>query len=86
MRTGRGSFSAVDLVRFASAFDDPKNCKILKEESISPMFAPPEGMKKYGLSPEDPRHYYSFGWMNGPREAATRSTIGTWDRSRERLP
>ena len=30
------------------------------------MFAPPEGMKKYGLSPDDPRAYYSLGWMNGP--------------------
>jgi N-acyl-D-amino-acid deacylase len=63
---GAWIFSAVDLVKFASAFDDPKSCKILNEESIKTMFAPPEGMKKFGLSKEDSRQYYSLGWMNGP--------------------
>ncbi len=68
--------SAIDLVRFASAFDDPEKCPILKEESIARMFASPVGMKKYGLSKEDPRAYYSLGWMNGP--AADGDQIDNW--------
>jgi N-acyl-D-amino-acid deacylase len=63
---GAWIFSAVDMVRFASEFDDPKNCRILKESSIKTMFAPPEGLKRFGLNKEDPRQYYSLGWMNGP--------------------
>ncbi len=73
---GAWIFSAVDLVRFASAFDDPKICKILKEASIKQMFAPPEGLKKYGLSADDPRQYYSLGWMNGPSTAS--DAIDNW--------
>jgi N-acyl-D-amino-acid deacylase len=67
---GAWIISAVDLARFASAFDDPKNCKILNESSIKTMFAPPEGMQRYGLNKEDPRQYYSLGWMNGPSTAS----------------
>ena len=63
---GAWIFSPIEMVRFASAFDDPKNCKILKEETIKLMFAPPEGLKKYGMSKEDPRQFYSLGWQNGP--------------------
>jgi N-acyl-D-amino-acid deacylase len=63
---GAWTFSAVDLARFACAFDDPKNCKILEESSIKTMFAPPQGMKSFGVNKEDPRQYYSLGWVNGP--------------------
>ena len=35
--------SAVDLVRFAAALDDPKRCPILSEESLRTMLAPPPG-------------------------------------------
>ena len=73
---GAWIFSAVDMVRFASAFDDPKNCKILKAESIKQMFAPPEGLKKYGMSADDPRQYYSLGWMSGP--AASGEGVNHW--------
>ena len=38
--------SAVDLVRFAVALDDPKRCPILSEESIRTMLAPPPGRRR----------------------------------------
>ena len=40
--------SAVDLVRFAAALDDPKRCRILNEESIGAMLAPPPGPVGHG--------------------------------------
>lgn len=46
--------SAIDLVRFAAAFDDPAKCKILSEKSIAAMFARPSG--------ETGERYYSCGW------------------------
>lgn len=63
---GAWIFSPIEMVRFASAFDDPKNCKLLKEETIKLMFAPPEGLKKYGMAADDPKQFYSLGWQNGP--------------------
>src|SRR2546421_11287540 len=46
-----------DVVRFASAFDFPQRCKILKEASVNRMFAPPPGASR------DPgSEYYAFGW------------------------
>lgn len=50
--------SAVDLVRFASAFDDPAKCPILKSESVAAMYAPPP--IKYGET------YYALGWNVRP--------------------
>jgi len=41
--TGGWLASAVDLVRFACAFDNPAKCPILRAESIATMFARPEG-------------------------------------------
>ena len=40
--------SVVDLLRFAVAFDDPKKCPVLKEESILTMLAPPPGPVGHG--------------------------------------
>lgn len=50
--------SAVDLVRFASAFDDPAKCPILSGDSIRTMFSPPPG--KVG------EVYYALGWSVRP--------------------
>ena len=50
--------SAVDLVRFASAFDKPGECPILKSDSIRTMFSPPPG--KVGET------YYALGWNVRP--------------------
>lgn len=54
--------SAVDLVRFASTFDDPAQSKLLKAESIRTMFARPE--KEPGLKADgEPKStYYGCGW------------------------
>ena len=46
--------SAIDLVRFAAAFDDPAKCKVLNEASIATMFARPAS--------ETGERYYACGW------------------------
>ena len=51
--------SAVDLVKFASAFDDPEKCPILKPESIKAMYTPPP--IKFGET------YYALGWFVRPK-------------------
>ncbi|WP_254509829.1 serine hydrolase [Anatilimnocola floriformis] len=50
--------SAVDLVRFAAAFDEPEKCPLLKAGSIVSMFSPPP--IKYGET------YYALGWQVRP--------------------
>jgi N-acyl-D-amino-acid deacylase len=57
--------SAVDLARFACAFDDPANCMLLKEDSIARMFAPPGGLSTDSKESDD-NSYYSCGWLNRP--------------------
>jgi N-acyl-D-amino-acid deacylase len=54
--------SAVDLVRFAAAFDKPEQCKILKKKSIETMFARPEGTAGYGPKGKPRAVYYACGW------------------------
>lgn len=51
--------SAVDLVKFASAFDKPQESKLLKADSITEMFARPSGLKPAET-------YYSLGWFVRP--------------------
>ena len=57
--------TAADVVKFASEFDDPKACRILKVKSITEIFARPpgraglEGQKADG-PPAD--SWYGFGW------------------------
>ncbi|NLE37535.1 MAG: beta-lactamase family protein [Pirellulaceae bacterium] len=62
--------SAVDLVRFASALDDPKRCKLLDEATMLAMLAPPEG--PVGHVPDgSPRpSYYGCGWSVQPSRRA----------------
>ncbi|HBO43148.1 MAG TPA: D-aminoacylase [Planctomycetaceae bacterium] len=72
--------SAVDLVRFASALDDPKRCKVLDETTIRAMLAPPEGPVGH-LPDGSPRpSYYGCGWSVQPsrraRGATTKSHFG----------
>ncbi len=54
--------SAADLVRFASAFDHPKKCKILNEKSIEIMFARPEGEPGKNRLGKPKGSYYACGW------------------------
>lgn len=58
--------SAVDLVKFAAAFDDPANCPILGEETIRTMWSRPAGAA--GTHPDGtPRDaFYGCGWSVRP--------------------
>ncbi|WP_238537674.1 serine hydrolase domain-containing protein [Zavarzinella formosa] len=58
--------SAADLVRFASAFDDPKKCPLLKEETIRTMHARPEGLAGYDDKGKPMPLYLGCGWMVRP--------------------
>jgi N-acyl-D-amino-acid deacylase len=58
--------SAVDLLRFAVALDDPKKCPVLKEESILSMLAPPPGPLGHGPAGRPKAVYYACGWQVRP--------------------
>jgi N-acyl-D-amino-acid deacylase len=54
--------TAEDLVRFSSAFDNPKKCKILSEKSIAIMYARPEGAPGMDKDGKPSASYYGCGW------------------------
>ena len=56
--------SVTDLARFATAFDDPENCELLKPETIAEMYARPAGLAGYEEDGSPKDFYYSCGWMN----------------------
>jgi len=56
--------SAVDLARFAAAFDDPDHCPILTRASIDLMYGRPPGLAGHTESGEPKDVYYSLGWQN----------------------
>jgi len=56
--------SAVDLARFACAFDAPERCQVLGEESIRLMYARPDGLAGYDSEGNPKPVYYSCGWQN----------------------
>jgi CubicO group peptidase (beta-lactamase class C family) len=58
--------SAVDLVRFAVALEDPKNSKILDEKAIQTMLAPPEGTVGHTADGKPKHQYYACGWNVRP--------------------
>ena len=58
--------SAVDLVRFAAALDAPKNCPLLKEQTIRAMLAPPPGPVGHGPGGKPKAVYYGCGWEVRP--------------------
>jgi N-acyl-D-amino-acid deacylase len=58
--------SAVDLVRFAVAFDVPAACPILRPESIATMFARPAGPAGYEADGTPTAIYYGCGWEVRP--------------------
>ncbi|MCA8996641.1 MAG: serine hydrolase [Planctomycetaceae bacterium] len=56
--------SAVDLARFAAAFDDLENCPLLKSETIERMYARPPGLAGFEEDGAEKERYYSLGWIN----------------------
>ncbi len=67
---------AADLVRFASAFDDPHRCQILKPPSIETMFARPQGLAGFDASGRPKPSYYACGWSVRP--VGTSGRLNTW--------
>jgi CubicO group peptidase (beta-lactamase class C family) len=68
--------SAVDLVRFAAAFDVPATCTILRPESIATMFARPAGPAGYEAGGTPKAVYYGCGWQVRP--IGQQGHAGTW--------
>ena len=58
--------SAVDLVRFASAFDVPERCKVLQPGSIDTMFARPSGSAGQNSDGTPKDAFYGCGWNVRP--------------------
>lgn len=58
--------STVDMVRFAAAFDDSKQCPILNPRSVMTMFACPEGTPGHTDAGKPRDAYYACGWMVRP--------------------
>ncbi len=54
--------SAVDLVRFAVAFDDPQRCPILGASILQTMLAPPPGPVGHRPDGKPKAAYYACGW------------------------
>jgi N-acyl-D-amino-acid deacylase len=63
--------SAPDLVRFASAFDVPSECKLLKPLTIATMFGRPEWGAGYENDGTPRAYYYALGWQVSPNHPRT---------------
>jgi N-acyl-D-amino-acid deacylase len=74
--------SAIDLVRFASAFDKPAKCNILNEKSITTMFARPAGDAGYEPDGQPKPAHYGCGWSvveHGNKGGANQWHLGGLD-------
>lgn len=58
--------SAVDLARFAAAFDAPQACRILRPDTITAMFARPAGAAGQDADGRPHSVYYGCGWLVRP--------------------
>ncbi len=58
--------SAVDLLRFATALDDPEKCPILRRETIAAMLAPPPGSVGHRPDGKPKSSFYACGWNVQP--------------------
>src|SRR5690606_23676337 len=56
--------SAVDLARFAAAFDDPRSCPILSASSIELMHERPPGLAGEDENGDPRSRYYCLGWSS----------------------
>jgi len=68
--------SAPDLVRFASAFDDPEHSPLLGPPSIAVMFARPDGPPGLDKEGRPSATYYGCGWQVRPIAGTGRAN--TW--------
>jgi N-acyl-D-amino-acid deacylase len=69
--------SAVDLARFATAFHNPNNCRVLSPASITTMHERPPGLAGYDKAGNPKDVYYSLGWSNRVRPDGTLSSWHT---------
>lgn len=58
--------SAVDLVRFAAAFDEPEKCPLLSRAGIEAFCDRPAGLPGHEADGTPKRSYYGNGWMVRP--------------------
>ena len=58
--------SAVDLLRFATAFDQPSRSVLLKLRSIETMFERPAGLAGFDEAGRPKAAYYGCGWLVRP--------------------
>lgn len=56
--------SAVDLAKFAAAFDHPDQCPLLGRETVELMHKRPPGLAGYDEQGAEKDTFYSLGWMN----------------------
>jgi CubicO group peptidase (beta-lactamase class C family) len=68
--------TAPDLVRFASAFNHPDDCKILKADSIKTMFARPDGLAGHDKKGKPLDVFYGCGWQ--VRTLGRDDRVNTW--------
>jgi len=68
--------SAIDLVRFASAFDNPESSVLLKPESIKAMWSRPVGAAGYAENGQPRDMYYGCGWS--VRSVGENGKANTW--------
>jgi N-acyl-D-amino-acid deacylase len=59
---GGWTASAPDLVKFASAFDDPGKCPILSADGVRTLWARPAGRPGSGPNGKPKPRYYGCGW------------------------
>ena len=67
--------SAVDLVRFAAAFDKPDACPVLSAGAIRTMFARPAGALGRDKDGKPKLMFYACGWLVRP---LGRKGLNTW--------
>jgi N-acyl-D-amino-acid deacylase len=67
--------SAPELVRFASALDDPNHCPILKADSIAQMFRDP-GVRPLDAQGKPRPFFYACGW--NVRPSSSNGKLTTW--------
>lgn len=68
--------SAVDLARFAAAFDDPARCPVLKPRTIATMWARPAGAAGHERDGKPRAAYYGCGWEVRP--VGDRGKVNVW--------